>query len=106
VERDVKNECVSWANNRYKDNSVKDAALKDMSTHFLIVVFLPFHAAEIRQEIKHWGDTKGFMTQCIVSISLHPESRRIMSPLNHYSVRRMRILRGTSSMTSISITSF
>ena len=64
----MKNECVSWANTRYRDNAAKDAALGDMSNHFLVIAFLPFHAAEIRQKIKHWGDTNGFMTQCIVSI--------------------------------------
>lgn len=46
---------------------MKDAALRDMSNHFLVIAFIPFHAAEIRQKIKYWGDTNGFMTQCIVS---------------------------------------
>jgi hypothetical protein len=105
VEQDVKKECVSWVNNRYKDNSAKDAALKDMSSHFLVIAFLPFHAAEVRQEIKHWGDTKGFMTQCIVSIPIYFEDRGFTSLPNHYSVKRMPALPGTSSTTSISITS-
>lgn len=47
---------------------MKDAALRDMSNHFLVIAFIPLHAAEIRQKIKYWGDTNGFMTQCIVSI--------------------------------------
>ena len=64
----MKNQCMSWAGSRYKDASMKNKALKDMSNHFLVVAFLPFHAAEIRQKIKHWGDTNGYMTQCIVSI--------------------------------------
>lgn len=55
---------------------MKDAALKDMSAHFLVLAFLPFNAAEIRQKIKHWGDTRGFMTQCIVSILSCFQSRR------------------------------
>jgi hypothetical protein len=101
----VKKECVSWVNNRYKDNSAKDAALKDMSSHFLVIAFLPFHAAEVRQEIKHWGDTKGFMTQCIVSIPRHFDGRGFTSPTDHYSAKRMRALLETSSTTSISITS-
>jgi len=63
---------MSWANHRYKDNGAKDAALRDMSNHFLVMAFLPFHAAEIRQKIKYWGDTNGFMTQCIVSTSHLP----------------------------------
>jgi hypothetical protein len=83
----------------------KDAALRDMSTHFLVIAFLPFHAAEIRQKIKHWGDTKGFMTQCIVSIHLIPESSASCPLLDHHSAKRIRTLRGTSSTTSISITS-
>ncbi|KAF9781277.1 Piwi domain-containing protein [Thelephora terrestris] len=65
VEAGAKRDCDSWAGNRYKDPSMKLKALHDMSNHFLVVAFLPFHAAEIRQKIKHWGDTKGFMTQCI-----------------------------------------
>jgi hypothetical protein len=68
VEAGAKRDCDSWAGNRYKDPSMKLKALHDMSNHFLVVAFLPFHAAEIRQKIKHWGDTKGFMTQCIVSV--------------------------------------
>ena len=84
---------------------MKDAALRDMSNHFLVVAFLPFHAAEIRQKIKYWGDTNGFMTQCIVSTSPPFESRCIMSLLDHYSVKRIRALPGTSSTTSILTTS-
>jgi len=101
----VKNECISWASTRYRENAAKDAALRDMAAHFMVIAFLPFHAAEIRQKIKHWGDTKGFMTQCIVSISPHSESRRIVPLLNRHSVRKIRTLRGRSSTTSISITS-
>jgi hypothetical protein len=70
---------MSWASHRYRDNAKKDAVLRDMSNHFLVMVFLPFHAAEIRQKIKYWGDTNGFMTQCIVSTSPPSESRRVMS---------------------------
>jgi hypothetical protein len=60
---------MSWINNKYKDDKKKDEALKDMGDHFLVIAFLPFQAAELRQKIKYWGDTRGFMTQCIVSIS-------------------------------------
>jgi len=84
---------------------MKDATLRDMSAHFLVIAFLPFHAAEIRQKIKHWGDTKGFMTQCIVSKPQYPEGCYITPPLNHYSGKRMRVPLGISSMISISITS-
>ena len=105
VEEEVQKECESWANSQYKDNSAKGAALSDMSKHFLIIAFLPLHAADIRQEIKHWGDTRGFMTQCIVSIPPHSESHHIMSLFNHYSVKRIRALPGTSLTTSTLITS-
>jgi len=105
VERDVKKECVLWADRRYNDNPAKAAVMKDLSAHFLVIAFLPFHAAEIRQKIKHWGDTNGFMTQCIVSISPDSESRCITPLPNHYSVKRIQTLRGTSSTTSILITS-
>ena len=81
---------------------MKDAALKDMSDHFLVLVFLPFQAAEIRQKIKHWGDTKGYMTQCIVSTPLRSQSRLAVSLLDHHSVKRTRLRRDTSSMTSTS----
>lgn len=64
LEDDIKKECVAWTS-RIKDASTRDAALGDMSNHLLVIAFLPFHAAEIRQKVKHWGDTKGFMTQCI-----------------------------------------
>jgi len=105
VERTVKNELRLWVNEKYKDdqakvNQAKDAALRAMAPHFLIIAFLPFHAAEIRQKIKHWGDTQGFMTQCIVSVSPYHESCRIMSLLNHCSVNRIRSL-ALSSTTSI-----
>lgn len=72
----MRGDCISWATNRYKDIGMKDAALKDMSSHFLVMAFLPFNAGEIRQRIKHWGDTQGYMTQCIVCILLHFRSRR------------------------------
>ena len=84
---------------------MRDAALKDMSTHFLVIAFLPFQAAEIRQKIKHWGDTKGYMTQCIVSALSCFQSRRIISLLDHRSVKRTRACRETNSMTSTLITS-
>ena len=51
---------------------MRDAALRDMSAHFLVIAFIPFQAAEIRQKVKHWGDTGGFVTQCIVSARRHP----------------------------------
>jgi len=61
----VENECRSWANKQCKNKTAYEAALRDRKTHFLVIAFLPFHAAEIRQKIKHWGDAGGFMTQCI-----------------------------------------
>ena len=104
VEQDAKNECMSWASQKCK-GAMKDAALRDMSTHFLVVVFLPFHAAEIRQKIKYWGDTNGFMTQCIVSALLPSETCCITSLLDCHSVKKTQALRGTNSMTNILIIS-
>src|SRR5258708_32594537 len=102
VEHDVKKECISWAGNRFKDSAMKDAALKDMSTHFLVIAFLPFQAAEIRQKIKHWGDTRGYMTQCIVSILLYFQSWYVIFLLDYHSAKRSPPRIETSSMTSIS----
>lgn len=81
---------------------MKAAALKDMSTHFLVMVFLPFNAADIRQKVKHWGDTKGFMTQCIVSTLLYLQSWPTASQLGYRSVKRIRPHRETNLTTSIS----
>lgn len=72
VEEDVKSECISWADQRCKPGMMMEAVLRNMSNHFLVVIVLPFHAAEIRQEVKYWGNTSGLMTQCIVSVFYLP----------------------------------
>ena len=76
MEQNVKSECTLWAKGAYDDEAKRSRALKDMSDHFLVVVFLPFQAGEIRQKVKYWGDKNGYMTQCIVSIPNCSEGRR------------------------------
>lgn len=71
----MRRECELWAT-RYNDRATRNRVVKDMADHFLVMAFLPFQAAEIRQKIKYWGGVKGIMTQCIVSVPIHSKSWR------------------------------
>lgn len=53
----------------------------------LVLVFLPSSAAEIRREVKHWGDIKRLVaTQCLVSSVVSPGQRSV--PTRHLSACR------------------
>ena len=98
---------VCSANTHQRLNEAGQAIFNNVNQEpQLILVILPQAAADLRLQVKNWGDVeKGVATQCVVSVLPPPRFSSRLTLLGNSASRKYGVVKHIVPMTSIATTS-